>query len=426
MSSHIMSADCSKNKYSIIAKQYCVIDTKDTIDDKSSYIQSSSEKLISSELQIDLQSVNKSKYESDTIQFLIDTKKEKTKEVIGHQLRFSAHNENSNKDINIAASIQPEYDASIDEKLPETVKLLTTPEGGKLYLVGTAHFSIESQNDVATIIQAVQPHIVVVELCKARIGAININEETLYRDATDLSLKNLTEILRHHGAYNGLLHIMLYSILAHIVKQLGMAPGGEFRTAFKEAKKVPNCIIQLADRSIDVTIQRALREVSWWEIIKLTWFVLRLDSRISKQDIERYKRKCVLEQMISTLREEYPAIEKTFVTERDIYLTYHLQMATATQYTSAGLISPRVVGVVGIGHINGIVENWGKVKASDIWPIIRVPPQSLSTKILKFTIKASLLGATIYVGYKVIPLPSINVLQSIRSSIEGLLKGSAK
>lgn len=79
MSSHIMSANCNKNKYSIIAKQYCVIDTKDTIDDKNSYIQSSSEKLISSELQIDLQSVNKSKYESDTIQFLIDTKKEKTK-----------------------------------------------------------------------------------------------------------------------------------------------------------------------------------------------------------------------------------------------------------------------------------------------------------------------------------------------------------
>ena len=29
--------------------------------------------------------------------------------------------------------------------------LLTTPEGGKLYLVGTAHFSVESQNDVATV-----------------------------------------------------------------------------------------------------------------------------------------------------------------------------------------------------------------------------------------------------------------------------------
>lgn len=66
------------------------------------------------------------------------------------------------------------------------------------------------------------------------------------------------------------------------------------------------------------------------------------------------------------------------------------------------------------------------IKFLFIFFFFRVPPQSLSTKILKFTIKASLLGATIYVGYKVIPLPSTNVLQSIRSSIEGLLKGNAK
>jgi len=31
------------------------------------------------------------------------------------------------------------------------VTLLTTPEGGKLYLVGTAHFSVESQNDVSKV-----------------------------------------------------------------------------------------------------------------------------------------------------------------------------------------------------------------------------------------------------------------------------------
>ena len=99
--------------------------------------------------------------------------------------------------------------------------------------------------------------------------------------------------------------------------------------------------------------------------------MVRLDSHISKQDVERYKRKSVIEQMISSLREEYPAIERTFVTERDMYLTYHLQMATQPQHTSQGLKIPRVVGVVGIGHINGIVENWGKVKDSDIWPIIR-------------------------------------------------------
>ncbi|KAG8235565.1 hypothetical protein J437_LFUL013115, partial [Ladona fulva] len=33
--------------------------------------------------------------------------------------------------------------------LPDTVTLLTTPDGGSVYLVGTAHFSKESQDDVA-------------------------------------------------------------------------------------------------------------------------------------------------------------------------------------------------------------------------------------------------------------------------------------
>jgi pheromone shutdown protein TraB len=38
--------------------------------------------------------------------------------------------------------------------------------GAKVYLVGTAHFSKESCDDVSLVIQAVQPDIVLVELCK--------------------------------------------------------------------------------------------------------------------------------------------------------------------------------------------------------------------------------------------------------------------
>lgn len=47
--------------------------------------------------------------------------------------------------------MERQYDSTIDERLPETVTLLTTPDGGKLYLVGTAHFSVESQNDVSKV-----------------------------------------------------------------------------------------------------------------------------------------------------------------------------------------------------------------------------------------------------------------------------------
>ena len=36
--------------------------------------------------------------------------------------------------------------------LPDTVRVLTTDEGGKVYLVGTAHFSERSQEDVSQVI----------------------------------------------------------------------------------------------------------------------------------------------------------------------------------------------------------------------------------------------------------------------------------
>ncbi|CAK9818137.1 TraB domain-containing protein [Anthophora quadrimaculata] len=409
--------------------QCSVVDVKNIIDDKylheKYYVRNASGKLIANEVQISVQSHDKK--DKSNVEAL-DTQEEgnKAKEVVGVQLRFVS-NEKSNGNSNSVDTLnQPQYDASIDERLPETVTVLTTPEGGKLYLVGTAHFSTESQNDVAMVIQAVQPDAVVVELCKSRIAVMNVSEEVLYRNATDFSFQNLTEILKEYGTYNGLLYIMLYRMVAHIVKELGMPPGGEFRTAFTEAKKVPNCIIQLADRSINITFERTLRALTWWEIIKLLWVVVHLNARISKQDVEKYKRKCVIEKMIKRLKEQYPTIERTFVTERDLYLTYHLQMATSVQRTVEGSRPPRVVGVVGIGHINGIVANWGKVKVSDIHAIMLVPPQPLSCKILIFTFKASLYGAAIYVGYKIIPLPSINVFQSLKSSIEELLKVSVR
>lgn len=36
-----------------------------------------------------------------------------------------------------------------ESNLPETVTLLTSPSGSKVYLIGTAHFSLDSQNDVS-------------------------------------------------------------------------------------------------------------------------------------------------------------------------------------------------------------------------------------------------------------------------------------
>lgn len=77
MSSDIMSTDFGKNKNLLITRRYLIVDAKDINDDK--HIPTPLEKLISSELQIDVKTVNKSKPDLDTVKSSIDTKEDQTK-----------------------------------------------------------------------------------------------------------------------------------------------------------------------------------------------------------------------------------------------------------------------------------------------------------------------------------------------------------
>ena len=76
-------------------------------------------------------------------------------------------------------------------KLPETCTVLTTNRGGKVFLVGTAHFSKESQNDVVTVVQGVQPDVVVLELCKSRTNILQMDEETILSESQKLTTQNM-------------------------------------------------------------------------------------------------------------------------------------------------------------------------------------------------------------------------------------------
>ncbi|MEQ2202358.1 hypothetical protein XENOCAPTIV_024202 [Xenoophorus captivus] len=81
-------------------------------------------------------------------------------------------------------------------ELPETVTSLTAPDGSTLYLVGTAHFSDNSKNDVATTIRAVQPDVVVVELCQYRVSMLRMDEHTLLKEAKDINLEKVQQAIK--------------------------------------------------------------------------------------------------------------------------------------------------------------------------------------------------------------------------------------
>jgi hypothetical protein len=63
----------------------------------------------------------------------------------------SINEDDSDGNTSVLMSIMNQPDPSIDNNLPNTVTLLKTPDGGKCYVVGTAHFSIESQYDVSKV-----------------------------------------------------------------------------------------------------------------------------------------------------------------------------------------------------------------------------------------------------------------------------------
>ncbi|XP_068630324.1 traB domain-containing protein-like isoform X2 [Battus philenor] len=284
-------------------------------------------------------------------------------------------------------------------EMPSTVTVLDTPDGGKIYLVGTAHFSIKSQEDVSRVIQEVNPHIVMVELCDQRTNILLLDEEIILREAKNINLKKIRATMAQNGVFNGLMYILLLNMSAHITRELGMAPGGEFRRAMAEAKKIPNCVVQLGDRAIDITLHRAIATLSWGQTIRFIWHLLTSNQSISVEEVEKCKMKKMLDDMLEEMAEEFPALKRVFVVERDMYLCHSLQIAAMQPRNEPC----RIVGVVGIGHVAGIVEHWGKVTSQDIAPLLVIPPPSLSTRIIRVSVRVVCAGALVYAAYKFFP-----------------------
>lgn len=286
-----------------------------------------------------------------------------------------------------------------ERNLPDTVSVLTSDTGAKVYLVGTAHFSERSQDDVSFVIRNVKPDVVMVELCPSRVHILRHDEKTLLEEAKDINMSKIRNIINTNGLVNGVFYILLLSMSAKITKELGMAPGGEFRRAVAEVHRLPGCLVHLGDRPISITLQRALHGLSFFQTLRLVWKLVTFDEEITPEEVEQCKRKDLLEELMQEMAGDFPAFGDVFVHERDLYLCHSLQIAAMPQESLQR--PPRVVGVIGIGHAKGITENWGKVEQSQIAKIITIPPVSLSNRIFKFTIKY---GALALVGYGVFRL----------------------
>jgi pheromone shutdown protein TraB len=298
---------------------------------------------------------------------------------------------------------QGPYVAEVDPPgLPKTVTRLTTEHDSLVYLVGTAHFSRESCEDVAKTIDLVRPDVVLLELCPARSAIVVLDENEMLEEAKTMNFKKLRDNIQVHGFASGIVSSLLLMLTSHITKELGMAPGGEFRTAYNHARAITGCRVLCGDRAIQVTLKRIMGALSFWQKLRFGWYLLTCRETISKEDVEKCKDKDLLQQLLEQLAGEYPEVTEVLVNERDQYLVHTLRQAAEPVHSrlTGGPEPTVVVGVVGVGHVPGIVSNWKK--PINIKSLMSVPKPSLARKVIGTGIKIGVYGLCIYGMYRLV------------------------
>jgi len=256
-------------------------------------------------------------------------------------------------------------------------------EGKELILIGTAHVSKKSAEQVREVIEEEDPDTVCVELDKGRYDSIVNKKRWENMDIVKIIKEKRTTFL--------LVNLVLSSYQKRIAKQFGINSGAEMIEAVKTAEEHDKRIV-LADREIKTTFLRIWRTMSFWGKMKLLGIIIASifsDEKISEEELEELKSGDMLNSALKELSDAFPELKRPLIDERDQYIANKLKHAPGR----------KVIAVLGAGHIPGIKEELKKEQ--DMKRITHVPPASNGLKIIGWSIPiiiASLIAATFFMN----------------------------
>ena len=247
----------------------------------------------------------------------------------------------------------------------------------EITLIGTAHVSVKSADLVQEVIEKEKPDVVCVELCESRYQSII--QKSQWQNT------NLLKVIKEKKAFLLLSNLMLAYFQKKIGKKLGIRPGEEIVRAIQVAESL-GARIHLADRDIRTTLSRTWRCMGLWAKIKLLFHLVtsigEMDS-INQADIEKMKKKDVLEMFLAEIGKSFPGIRRILIDERDQYLAHMIRTAPGK----------KIVAVVGAGHIPGIQSNWER--HIDVDALNQMPPKGKALGFLKWGIPSFIVGLII-------------------------------
>ncbi len=267
-------------------------------------------------------------------------------------------------------------------------------------VIGTAHISRESVEEVKQKIRERRPEVVCVELCETRYKALVMGANM-----------EILELARAKNVFLLLANVLLSFIQRKLGAEVGMKPGEEMLAAIDAAREV-GARVELVDRDIKVTMARAMRGTSFVEKLRVAWDMISAFAASGsdvEKELDELKKDSNLVELMKEFQRKSPKLYEILVEERDAYMARRI----------LDLGSGEVVAVVGAGHKKGL-ENY--IVRPETIPkmdeLLSVPKEGFSAiKILKYGLPATVLALFALAFYRGIPLGQSLLLWALNHAV---------
>ena len=253
----------------------------------------------------------------------------------------------------------------------------------EIILLGTAHISRESTEEVQRVLEQEKPDSVCIEIDQSRY-------QSLTQGASWRNL-DITRVLRQGKGFLLLSNLVLASFQKRLGLDLGIRPGEEMLAAVEVSERL-SIPYTFCDREIQITLKRAWAKTGFWGKNKMLAAMLSSifsNEKLQPEEIEKLKRKNALQSMMEELAGFLPAVKEVLIDERDRYLAANVHKAPGK----------KIVAVVGAGHVPGMVEELKRLHEGSVSPDIDhlniIPTKGIVARSLPWLLPIAIIGAII-------------------------------
>jgi pheromone shutdown-related protein TraB len=243
-------------------------------------------------------------------------------------------------------------------------------DGKEIILIGTAHVSKQSAEQVKEVIEQERPDSVCIELDEQRYKSIMEGNKWKEQD--------IFKVIKDKKASLLLMNLAISSFQNRMAKQLDTKPGQEMIQGIESAKEIGAELV-LADRNIQITFSRIWSNVGFMGkgqlLTSIIYSIFNKES-ISEEELEKMKSKDTLNAMLAEISEAFPKLKKPLIDERDQYLAQKIKEAPGE----------KIVAVLGAAHVPGITKEIHK--EHDLEALNKIKPKSNAPKVLGWAIPA--------------------------------------